>query len=144
MKTKNGKVKLEKGEIRVDNFFFKREAEHIKVQDINTTVSFRISRRVAVGMWLDAMIDQGKEGEPSLGLYAAMTFAMLLTVPDDEYVNDVFGANDRAVKRHPDFYGVRTGEVSDEDDAQIVEEEREKAEFVEEMKQMSEGKDGDD
>ena len=138
MKTKNGKVKLERGETRVGNFFFKAEKDHIKVQDLSTMVSFRIARSVAVGMWLDAMLSRGKEGEDTLHIYAASMFALLLTVPDNEFVGDVNMLLESAMKRHPEYYGIKPEKLSDEEQEKVVEDEQEKAEFVEQVKNLSE------
>ena len=136
MKTKNGKVSLEKGEVRVNNFFFKAEKEHIKVQDINSLISFRIARMTAPGMWLKAMIDKGVEAENTLHIYAAAMFSVLLTVPDDEMVEAVLETSQSSVKRHPEWYGLKAEALSDEEDAKIVDGEKAKAEFVEQVKNL--------
>lgn len=139
MKTKNGKVKLEKGEVRVGNFFFKTEKEHIKVQDMSSMVSFRISRSASVGMWVSAMIERGKESEYSLHIYAATMFALLLSVPDNEFVEDVNSVISSATNRHPEYYGIKKEDLSDEEQERIVEEEREKAEFEDQIKGVDDG-----
>ena len=54
MKTKNGKIKLEKGDIRVGNFVLSVEEQHIKVQDLNKYFTLRFHKRMPVGIWLDS------------------------------------------------------------------------------------------
>lgn len=132
--TKDGKVKQEKNEIRTGNFFFKIEKGHVKVQDISSLATFRISRSVAAGMWLFAMVE--KKAEDTLHIYAASLFSALLTVPDDEFVGRLSEAVGDAMKRHPEWYGVRREKLSDEQQAEVVEGEKEKAEFVEQVKNM--------
>ena len=133
--TKDGKVKLEKNEVRVGNFFIKMEKGHVKVQDISSLASFRISRSVAAGMWLCAMVE--KKAEDTLHIYAASLFSALLTVPDDEFVGRLSEAVGDAMKRHPEWYGVKREELSDEEQAKVVEEEKEKAEFVEQVRSLA-------
>lgn len=136
MKTKNGKVMLEKGEVRVSNFFFKLEKSHIKVQDLSTMLSLRIRREAAVGMWVEAMIRKGEEAYPSLELYAASMFMVMLTVPDDDFITDMSGVVTRAVERHPEFYGVSREDLTDEQQSSVVAEEEAKAEFIEQLKNL--------
>jgi len=132
--SKNGMAKLEAGEVRVANFFFKKEKGHIKVQDINSMFSFRVSTSLSVGMWLMAALK--RKDEDTLHIYAATMMTLLMCVPDDDYIKDVGDAVNAAIHRHPDYYGVDATEKSDAEQEEIVEGEKEKAEFVEQVKEM--------
>ena len=138
---KKGEAKLEKNEVRTGNFFVKMESGHVKVQDINSAVSFRISRDVATGKWLEILLGKGKEGLASIELYAKTMWMMLTIVPDDKAIEELISLLDDAVNRHPEFYGLKKEDLSDEENERIIEEEKAVAEYMEEMGKLA--KDGD-
>lgn len=120
MKTDSrGKVKLEKGEIRIGNFFFKEEKYHIKIQDISSMITHRVMKTVAVGLWLKNMLERGEEGYESLSTYAATLFTVSLVAPDQEFVGEALEMANRHMSRHPDWYGF-TAAPSESDDAEAL------------------------
>lgn len=105
MKTKNGKIKLEKGDIRVGNFVLSIEDQHIKVQDLNKFFTLRINKRMPIGILLDSLIKRGDEGRDSIKTYIAVLWSVLSVAPDNEYMQDLIKAAQDGLARHPDWYG---------------------------------------
>ena len=105
MKTKNGKFKLEKGDIRVGNFVLSVEEQHIKVQDLNKYYTLRFHKRMPIGIWLDSLIKRGDEGKDSLKTYIAVLWSVLSVAPDNEYMQDLIKAAQEGLARHPELYG---------------------------------------
>lgn len=138
MKILKGKLKLEKSDVRVGNFVYTDEPDHIKVQDISLTVTHRISKHIAKGQLLSMWLEDPKKNEQNLRNYAALTYNLLCTVPDADFYNDIHGASLRCVNRHKDLYGLKE-DITDEEDAKIVKEEKELHEAVEEIKSVVEG-----
>lgn len=105
MKTKNGKFKLEKGDIRVGNFVLSVEEQHIKVQDLNKFFTLRFHERMPVGIWLDGLIKRGDNGKDSLKTYIAVIWSVLSVIPDSEYMQSLVDDAQEGLKRHPEWYG---------------------------------------
>lgn len=126
--TKDGKIKLEKGEVRIGNFFFRDEGEneHIRVTDLNSCFTIRVLKRMPLGIWLDNMIDLSKvdvNGGNTLKTWAAVMWSLLSVVPDDEFVRVLIKSTEEALNRHPDWYGY--DKDADDDEA------------IQDMKEMS-------
>lgn len=138
MKSKNGKVKMERGEVRVGNFFIKEEAEHFKMQDISSMFTLRVKKQTFPGAWIANMLNRGEGGRESLHVYVATLLAVLSPAPDDVYVAALAEASNDCLRRHRELYGMK--DVSDEEQEKVLEEEQEKAEFIEQVKQLE--KDG--
>lgn len=138
---KTGKVKLEENEIRIGNFFVKKESQHIKLQDLNGVFSFRAHRRMAVGIWLENMWDRAKGGDESglntLKTFIATMWSVYSVVPDDEYVKDALDMAHAAFDRHPEWYGMKKDATDAEHDAAAAEV-REVAEFEGDVRKMDE------
>lgn len=124
---KNNKIKLEHGEYRAGNFFFKIENNHIKVQDLNGLMSFRVGRKMAVGIWLENTLKRGAEGEETLKAYAATVWTFLALVPDQEALGEILEVTKDAMSRHPDWYGYKPSD-----------DEKENAEAAQEVREMTE------
>lgn len=133
--TKNGRVKLDSRDTRVGNFVVTDEPEHIKIQDINSTYHIRISKRMPVGIWLTALLERGESALPTLKTYIAVVWSMLSVAPDDDFVQDIIKATEAALKRHPDWYGIKA-DATDEEHAEAAREVREMKEFEEEVKKL--------
>jgi len=139
--SKTGKVKLEPDEIRVGNFFVKREDSHIKVQDLNGVFSFRANRRMAIGIWLENMWDAARTDENAvntLKTYIATMWSVYSVVPDNDYVKDALEMAHAALDRHPDWYGIKKDATSEED-AEALKEVQEMKQFEEEVKNLPDG-----
>lgn len=135
--TKDGKIKLEKGEVRIGNFFFRDEGEneHIRVTDLNSCFTIRVLKRMPLGIWLDNMIDLSKvdvNGGNTLKTWAAVMWSLLSVVPDDEFVRVLIKSTEEALNRHPDWYGYD----KDADDDEALQDVKEMKEFEEEIRNL--------
>jgi len=149
--TKKGNVKLEADEVRVGNFFVKREDEHIKIQDINAIFSHRVNRRMPIGVWLENMWERAHHGGDgdrdaatrTLHAYIATMWSFFSVAPDDEFVNDALSVSRAALERHPEWYGVKR-DATPEEDAEAAKEVREMKEFEEEVRAVKEREEAED
>lgn len=109
--TKGGKVKTEKGEIRVGNFFVREESdgEHIKATDLNSYFSFRFRRAMPIGRWICHLTRKGDAGLGSIKTYLAVMWSVMSAIPDDEYVKSLMEASKACMSRHPEWYGAKEG-----------------------------------
>lgn len=129
--TKDGKIKLSKGERRVGNFVYKKETNHIKVMDINDTFSVRLSNQTLMsGRLLDIQL-QHKE-DVFLGNYAAMLYNLCGLLPDEEFMVTMQEAAIACVNRHKEMYGIKE-DLSVKEDAEILEDARKTQEAIEEL-----------
>lgn len=139
--SKTGKVKLEPDEIRVGNFFVKREESHIKIQDLNGVFSFRANRRMPIGIWLENLCDAARTDEGAvntLKTYIATMWSVYSVVPDNDYVKDALEMAHAALERHPDWYGIKK-DATPEEDADALKEVQEMKQFEEEVRNLPDG-----
>lgn len=138
--TKNGNVKLEKGEVRIGNFFVRDEGEneHIRLTDLNSCFTIRVDKKMPLGIWLDNILKMGERGHESIKTFIAVMWSLLSVAPDQEFVEDVLGVSDRALRRHPDWYGYNPDESDEANDA-AAQEVREMKEFEEDLKNIPDG-----
>lgn len=131
MKIINGKVKLENNDHKVGNFVFTMEKGHVKVQDINTTFSHRVTLASAKGAMLATLIKE--EMDVALQNYAIVMYNVLGVVPDMQFLSDVNKLTVECSERHKDVYGI--GEpLSDEEDKKVLEDTKEFMEAAETVK----------
>ena len=135
--TKEGKVRLEKGEVRIGNFFLRDEGEDkpIKIVDLNSCFSVRVSKRMPLGIWLDNIIKMGEKGHETLHTWVGAMWTVLSMAPDQEFVEDLVHAADANLKRHPDWYGGNP-DATEEDDAKALEEVEGISEFEEDVRKL--------
>ena len=142
MKIKNGKAHLEKGEVRIGNFFVKEESEHVKVTDLNAVFSFRVRKAIPVGMFIYQSLEAIRKGEDGhtkgMGNYLAVLWALMSTVPDGEFLETAYLACEDCMKRHPEVYGLKAGEPTEEDEKKAEGEIKEMMQFEEEVKNLPE------
>lgn len=138
--TKNGVLKLGAKDTRVGNFVFTEEPDHVKVQDINTVFFVRVSKRMAVGIWLTNILGMGEKGHDTLKTWASTLWSVLSPAPDNEYIQDLLKAADSALNRHPEWYGIKK-DATEEEDAEAAQEVREMTEFEKEVKNLAEKED---
>lgn len=133
MKVKKNRIKLQRGDVQVGNFVFHAEKEHYKVQDINGVFSLRLYGQMPAAMMMRTALSDPKENGGFLHGYAAVMYNVLSCVPDEEYLKAVNEAAVACVNRHKEFYGIKD-DVTAEEDAVIVKEEKELEEAVEEAR----------
>jgi len=133
---KDGKVRLEKGETRIGNFFVRDEGDngYVSVTDLNSCFKIRIIKRMPLGIWLGNIMQMGEAGHGTIKTWVAVMWSLLSVVPDDGFVQEIIKSTEDALKRHPDWYGFDP----DGDDDEATEEMREMAGFEEEVRKLSE------
>lgn len=123
---------MEEGELRVGNYFIKRESDYMKICDLSRVVIYSVSRRLPAGMWLEGVWARRQNGDEAayktLHTYVATVFAFLSTAPDDGFIADSVKAVEDNLSRHPDWYGIKT-DASEKEDAEAVQ-------AVKEMKEL--------
>lgn len=134
--TKEGRVKLERGEFRVGNFFVKDEAdtEHFKVSDLNSCFTLRVWKRLPLGIWMQNMVERGEAGRESLKAWIALMWSILSVAPDEEFARDLLSATKANLARHEDLYRFKGG------DDEALKEVEEMTEFEAEMTELSKKK----
>lgn len=133
MKVKKGKMKLQRGDVQIGNFVYHSEKEHYKVQDINGVFSLRLYGQMPAAMMMRAALLDKDENNAFLHGYAAVIYNALSCIPDDEFLRAVNEAAVACVNRHKEFYGIKE-DITVEEDARIVNEEKELEEAVEEAR----------
>ena len=89
--TKDGKLKLSKDERQVGSFVYKDEPEHVKIMDINSSMSVRLPKAAFMsGRLLDMQLK--RKETVFLHNYAAMCYNLLGVLPDENglYKSRVF------------------------------------------------------
>ena len=129
--TKDGKLKLSKDERQIGSFIWKNEAEHIKICDINSQMTHRISKNLNIGRMMEMALKERQDNW--LVNYAAMVWLFSNIVTDEQFFHDIDKACIDCVNRHKDFYGVKE-DIPIEEDAEILQESKGVYEAIEEMK----------
>ena len=138
--TKKGTVKLEKGEVRIGNFFVKDEDNHIKLQDLNSVFSHRVSKAMPIGIWLSNVLVAGKKDAKwydSIKTYIGAMWSMFSVAPDEDFIMDCIRISKECMERHPDWYGVKP-DAAPEEDAEALEEVKELTELEEDIRKADE------
>lgn len=130
---KDGTLKLSKDERQVGSFVWKNEPEHIKICDINSLMTHRISKSLNIGRMMEIAF-KAKEEKTGLENYAAMLWNFSNMVPDVEFMKAVDKACLDCVNRNKEFFGIEE-DISAEEDAKILEEQKEIAEALEQLKE---------
>lgn len=131
MKTVNGRLKLSRNERQIGNFVFKNEEGHVKICDINSRMTHRVSKDLNVGVMLEMALKERQD--TWLENYAAMTWLYSNIVTDERFFLDIDRACVECVNRHKDFYGIRE-DITPKDDREILEEVKEMLEAEEALR----------
>lgn len=122
MKTKKGKLYLDKRDTRVGNFVVTEEENHYKVQDINSAMNFRFRKETLIGQMMGLMLK--KENEKFLTAWISAMYSAFVIVPDVQFITDVINAVNACVERHrEELYGSK--DVTDGEDKKILAEQKE-------------------
>lgn len=138
MKTdKNGNLILTGVDTRIGNFVYSNHSQYVSLADIGSLMTFRISKDTLCGRALaDRLKEFKKSGSDNyLTYFAVMMFKTSLCVYDVDGFLGLSREVDACIERHPDLYGGTKEPLSDEEDAKIVEEEKELHEAVESLKE---------
>lgn len=132
-------LKLAKNERRLGNFVIKDEDNHVKVMDINQIFTHRASKSTPIGQYLKISYDALASGESDgrgLKNWLTVIFTAFSTIPDLTFLENVFKECEGCMMRHPEVYGSPKEPVSDERDAEIIQEEKELVQFEEEVRAL--------
>jgi hypothetical protein len=132
---KDRKLKLSKDERQIGNFVFKNEAEYIKISDINSNMTHRVSKSLNIGRMLEMALKE--KNTNWLHNYAAMTWNFSNIVTDEQFFLDIDKACRECINRHKDLYGIKE-DISTEEDSEILREAEEVYNEIEELKKEAE------
>lgn len=130
--TKEGKLKLSKDERQIGNFVIKNESEYVKICDINSQMTHRVSKHLNIGRMLEMALKEKQDNY--LANYAAMTWLYSNIVTDEQFFMDIDKACVACVNRHKEFYGIKE-DITPEADKEILEEFKEVYGAIEELKE---------
>ena len=123
--------KLPKNTRQIGNFLFKNEENYIKICDINSQMTHRVSKSLNIGRMLEMALKEKKD--QYLANYAAMTWLYSNIVTDEQFFLDIDKACVDCVNRHKEFYGIKE-DITPEQDKEILEESKEVYGAIEELK----------
>ena len=129
--TKDGKLKLSKDERQIGNFIYKDEPEYIKISDINSAMTHRVSKHLNIGRMLEWALKERSDNY--LANYASMTWLYSNIVTDEQFFMDINKACVDCVERHKEFYGIKD-DIAPETDKEILDEVQGAQEAIEELK----------
>ena len=133
--SKEGKLKLAKNERQIGNFIFKNEDEYVKICDINSQVTHRVSKGVHIGYMLEQALKERQDNY--LHSYASLVYLFSNVITDEQFFADINKVCVDCVNRHKEFYGIEE-DITIEKDNEIIEEAREVYEAIEELKKEEE------
>jgi hypothetical protein len=117
--TKDGKLKLSKDERQIGNFIYKDEPGYIKISDINSAMTHRVSKHLNIGRLLEMALKERSDNY--LANYASMTWLYSNIVTDEQFFMDINKACVDCVERHKEFYGIKD-DIAPETDKEILDE----------------------
>lgn len=129
--TKEGRLKLAKGERQIGSFVYKDEPEYIKISDINSAMTHRVSKHLNIGRLLEMALKERSDNY--LANYASMTWLYSNIVTDEQFFMDINKACVDCVERHKEFYGIKD-DIAPETDKEILDEVQGAQEAIEELK----------
>lgn len=129
--TKDGKLKLSKGERQIGSFIYKDEPGYIKISDINSAMTHRVSKHLNIGRLLEMALKERSDNY--LANYASMTWLYSNIVTDEQFFMDINKACVDCVERHKEFYGIKD-DITPEQDKEILDESKEVYGAIEELK----------
>ena len=133
MRVKDGKVKLQPGDVQVGNFVYSREGNRICLSDIGGVMSMSLDIEASfAGEMMQQVYLMAKEGDEGarkyLHTYAAVMYNVHTVVPVEKKEFSFFGrliaVCEEGLKFEKDVYGLKD-DISDEEDKKILDEVRE-------------------
>lgn len=129
--SKDGKLKLSKDERQYGNFVYKNEEEYVKICDINSNLTHRVSKSLNIGQMLSIALKEKRTNW--LENYATMVWMFSNIVTDEQFFLDIDKVCGDCINRHPELYGIKK-DISEKEDAEILQEAKEVYEAIEELK----------
>jgi hypothetical protein len=130
--SKDGKMKLAKNERQIGNFILKNEEQYMKVTDINSQMSHRVSKLLNIGRFLE--MGYKEKSNENIHVYMALLWMFSNVIPDVEFAKDINNACVACINRHKEFYGIKE-DISTEEDSEILREAKETYDAVEKLKE---------
>ena len=130
--SKDGTIKLAKNERQFGNFILKNEEFYMKVTDIQSQMSHRVSKLLNIGRFLE--MGYKEKSNENIHVYMALLWMFSNVIPDVEFAKDINNACIACINRHKDFYGIKE-DISTEEDAEILREAKETYDAVEKLKE---------
>lgn len=137
---KNGEVILSANEWKVGNFIIKNEENHIKITTANAPTNLplwgiRYRKDMVISSFILLCVEHlsNKGYSNRLHNWLSVMYNATSVVPDleEKFLYDVMDASDKAFEKMKHLYNPTS--ITDEEDAKILEEEREKAEIAEDV-----------
>lgn len=129
--SKDGILKLSKDERQYGNFVFKNEQEYVKICDINSNLTHRVSKSLNIGQMLSIALKEKRTNW--LENYASLVWMFSNIVTDEQFFLDIDKVCGDCINRHPELYGINK-EITEQEDAEILQEAKEVYEAIEELK----------
>lgn len=130
--SKDGTIKLAKNERQIGNFILKNEEHYMKVTDINSQMSHRVSKLLNIGRFLE--MGYKEKSNENIHVYMALLWMFSNVIPDVEFAKDINNACVVCINRHKEFYGIKE-DISTEEDTEILREAKETYDAVEKLKE---------
>lgn len=140
---KEGQIILSANEWKVGNFIIKNEEHHIKITTANAPVnlplwSIRYRKDMVISSFILLCVEHlsNKNYSDRLHNWLSVIYNATSVVPDpkENFLIDVMNASDKAFEAMKHLYG--PDKVSDEEDAKILEEEKEKAQIKDDIRDI--------
>lgn len=129
-----GEVKLAKNETRIGEFVISKEEAHYKLRTTSGNWSMRVGENTAIFGMIKASLATGET--KLLRGWAVVMYNTSLVVPDPDFLETINNASNECFLRHKDVYGM--GDISDEEDQQIIAAMKEEREMIDKMKKEQE------
>lgn len=129
---KDGTLKLGKNERRYGNFVVKNEEHHFKICDIHSNMTHRVSKELMIGKYLEEAWQ--KKASSFLEHYASMVWVFSNMIADQQFFLDMDKVMRDCVERNKGLYNIEEN-ISEEEDAKILQEQREIHEEIEKLKE---------
>lgn len=130
--SKDGTIKLAKNERQFGNFILKNEECYMKVTDIQSQISHRVSKLLNIGRFLE--MGYKEKSNENIHVYMALLWMFSNVIPDVKFTKDINNACIACINRPKDFYGIKE-DISTEEDAEILREAKETYDAVEKLKE---------
>ena len=123
------------------------------LRTLSDSFYFRVSTATAAGKFLSMAVDAARGGDEGAGRFLSAYASVMMEAhsvvpchdkgegeaPEFDFLMELHKASQEAVRRHPDLYGGRKEAVTDEEDKEILEEERRLREAEDSLEKDSSG-----
>ncbi len=137
---KKGEIKLSKNEHKVVNFIIKEEDTFFKIFTANAPAdmpmwSIRFRKDMFVARFIRQCLDNYNDENyiRILHNWLAVIYNATCVVPEYEFLKEINDSATKSVRSHPALYGLRPEQLSNEEDNDILEEEKEKVELIDKI-----------